>query len=820
MYVEVILPLPLRQLFTYKVPADNTMKISEGMRVVVPFGKSKIYTGIIYAILQETPYFDTKEIITILDDEPIVTDLHLKFWSWVANYYLCSLGEVYRTALPSGMKPEGETLIHLNYLEYSENLNDREQQIIDALSADNEISIAKLRSKFDFKTITAINQLQKKNIISFKQKLKENYKPKLELYLKLADDIAENGLNEHQQKLLSKAPKQRQAIEYMLQNMESENFFISENNYYTKRSSFLEKSGVSASVLKQVLQKGLIEEYEQEIDRLKFEFQENEAPNELSQAQAKALDEVRQNFQSKTTVLLHGQTASGKTEIYIHLAKEYMAQGKQVLYLMPEIALTTQITQRLKKHFGDKLGVFHSKYSNAERTEIWRHISPSGASSRYQIILGVRSAIFLPFSNLGLIIVDEEHEASYKQFQPAPKYNAVNLAAVLALMHQAKLLLGSATPSIESYFNAKTNKYALVELSQRYKGISLPEIIIADIKEAKRKKQLKENFTPQLYKAIEQSLEQNKQIILFQNRRGYAPFLICNKCYWIPRCKYCDVSLVYHKNSDKLVCHYCSYTEDYPQVCNSCKQPDVSPYGYGTEQIEYSVNKLFPQAKVLRMDLDTTSGKHAYKNIISEFERHEADILIGTQMVSKGFDFKNVNLVGVMQADLALNYPDFRANERAFQLLTQLSGRSGRHGKKGKVIIQTVNIDHPIIQSVADNDYQTVFKEQVAERKLFKYPPFYRIIVITVKFRNNKVVDKASSLLVDMLRKYFKENILGPEYPPVPKIKNQYMKNILVKINRKQALHKAKYIIAKHANMITSKQEFRYVQILYDVDPA
>ncbi len=819
MFAEVILPLPLRRLFTYELPQNYDAHIEAGMRVVVPFGKRKLYTGIIYSVFEERPHFATKEILSVLDNEPIITDLHIKFWEWTANYYLCSLGEVFRAAMPAGMKPEGETIIKLNDLQYIENLTEKEQTIIDELAGKDNISLTKLDAKLNFKVFYTLNKLQKKKIITFSEKLKKKYKPKFEIFLKLSNAVAENGLNETQKKDLSRAKKQLAAIDYMLKNTNSNDFLLYEGKHYIKRNTFLQKSGVSSAVLKTLLQKKLIEEYEQEADRLEQYLLPHEALKELSKAQATALAEIKQNFDNKDIVLLHGQTSSGKTEIYIRLAEEVMAQGRQVLYLLPEIALSAQITERLKKHFGDKVAVFHSKYSDAERTEIWRHIAPTGNPSRYQMILGVRSSVFLPFDNLGLIIVDEEHETSYKQTQPAPRYNASNLAAVLALMHGAKLLLGSATPSIETYFNAKTGKYGLVELNQRYKNISLPEIIIADLKEARRKKEMKAQFTRQLYNAVNEALEKNEQIILFQNRRGYAPFLICSECSWVPRCKHCDVSLVYHKRTNKLVCHYCSYSEDYPEICDSCKQATMHPTGYGTEQIEYNTNKLFPNARIIRMDLDTTTGKNAYKKIISAFENQEADILIGTQMVSKGLDFKNVSVVGIMQADLMLNYPDFRANERAFQMLTQVSGRAGRHGKRGKVIIQTGQVEHPVIKAVLNNDYPSIFKTQTEERQMFSYPPFCRMVIVTVRYRELKVVDKAAELLATELRKYFKNFVLGPEYPPVAKIKNWYMKNILIKINKQQSIYKAKYIIEKTALAINAKQAFRYVQFVYDVDP-
>lgn len=819
MFVEVILPLPLRQLFTYELPVGNVGPVRPGMRVVVPFGKRKLYTGMVYSVFDERPHFATKEILTVLDDEPLVDELHIRFWEWTANYYMCTLGEVFRAALPAGLKPEGETVISLNSISDTEELSPKEQQIVNALSEEKDLSLSKLKQKLDFKGLYTLNKLRDRQIISFKEKIKEKYKPKTEVFITLAESVS-GGLNEAQKQMVEKAPKQRQALEFITDRSNPSDWLYYEDKAYIKRNVLMTKAGVSAAVLKGLVKKGFLEEYEQEIDRLKPDERTLVDVKALSPAQEKTYNDIKEAFTKKDIVLLHGQTSSGKTELYIRLAEEVMQAGRQVLYLLPEIALSAQITERLKNHFGDKVGVFHSRYSDAERTEIWRHISPAGPASKYQMILGVRSSVFLPFDNLGLIIVDEEHEASYKQYQPAPRYNAANLSTVLGLMHGAKLLLGSATPSVESYFNAYSGKYALAELNERYGKVSLPEIIVADIKEAQRKKQMKSRFTKQLYNAVSDALSNREQVILFQNRRGFAPFLICNECAWVPRCKHCDVSLVYHKKNDRLVCHYCGYSEDYPHVCDACKQPAVKPAGFGTEQIEQSVEELFPSARILRMDLDTTAGKNAYEQIISAFENHEADILIGTQMVSKGLDFENVTVVGIMQADLMLNYPDFRANERAFQTMMQVSGRAGRRGKRGKVIIQTGNAEHVVIQSVIDNDYKGMFREQTAERKLFKYPPFYRTIILTVKFRDLSILDKAAELLATELRKYLKDPVLGPEYPPVAKIKNWYMKNILIKIDRQKSVHRAKHIIEKVTQSVNARQAFRYVQFVYDVDPV
>jgi primosomal protein N' (replication factor Y) len=819
-FAEVILPLPLKQMFSYEIPAAYADEVYSGMRVVVPFGKKKLYTGIIYTISNERPHFSTKEILSLLDDEPVIDVLHLKFWKWIADYYMCSIGEVYRAALPAGMKPEGESVLTLQEIEDITALSPKEQQIVNLLLNEKDLSLKKLQKKLDFKGFYTLNKLKEKNIISVKEKLRESYKIKTESYLKLSDDITAEGISPEIAEKLSRAKKQKMALEFFLKKVKKNEAISHEGSKYLKRNEFMSSSGVSASVLRELIKKGYLLEYEQEIDRLSSASGETEQPKAFSKAQEAAYGQIKTAFKEKDIVLLHGQTSSGKTEIYIKLIAETIKQGRQVLYLLPEIALSTQIIERLKKHFGELVGVYHSKYSDAERTEVWRHISPAGDTGKYQIILGVRSSIFLPFNNLGLIIADEEHESSYKQYQPTPRYHAANAAAVLAKMHKGKLLLGSATPSIESYHNALEGKYTLVELNERYGNIALPEIILANVKEARRIKKMKSVFTPELFQAVSQALANKEQIILFQNRRGFSPFLICNECSWVPRCEHCDVSMVYHRHSDQLVCHYCGYSYARPELCTACGQPSLKPAGFGTEKIQEETELLFPKAKTLRMDLDTTGRKASFQKIISDFENRRADILIGTQMVSKGLDFGNVSVVGIMQADLMLNYPDFRACERSFQMMVQVSGRAGRRGKRGKVIIQTNNPEHHVIQAVVRNDFDSMYQTETEERKLFNYPPYYRLIQITIRDKNLHLTDEAAAKAAFEFKRYFGKMVLGPEYPPVARVKNWYMKSILIKIEREQSVQKAKYIISQVINQMRMQSKFRYIQFVFDADPV
>jgi len=849
-YADLILPLAVPQLYTYSIPQELQANCEVGMRAVVQFGKRKFYSGIIRNIHSSKPkLYETKPISSILDEKLIITDLHFKFWDWIADYYMCSIGEVMKAALPSGLKLESQTKIYLNIensnikelsekLEldsismmsdnfllrsYNYSVSEKEEIIILALKEKNILTINEINSLLGLKSsLTTITKLLEKEIIRTEEKGEINFKPKLEKQIKLSASIKTEKDLENAFAKISGARKQSEVLMIFISFSKLKfNKFTNKFDYKeVKKTSLLKMINTSPTAIKGLINKDIFQEIEIEIDRIddnNFEIQKEKT---LSEAQQTALTEIENHFIEKDNVLLHGITSSGKTELYIKLIKEYISQGKQVLYLLPEIALTTQIINRLKVIFGNQVGVYHSKFSDAERVEIWNKTQlDEFGNPIYKIILGVRSSIFLPFNNLGLIIIDEEHETTYKQFDPAPRYNARDAAIVLAKLHGAKVLLGTATPSIETYFNVVTKKFALVELNERHKNISLPEIIIADVKQAGKKKEMKSLFHPILLDNIEQALKNDEQIILFQNRRGFSPYMECKTCGWIPKCEHCDVSLTYHKFTNELTCHYCGYSYQSPTTCLACGDTGMETKGFGTQKIEEEIKIFFPEIKVARMDLDTTRGKKGYEKIITRFENRKIDILIGTQMVSKGLDFDNVSIVGIMNADSMLNYPNFRAYERSYQLMAQVSGRAGRSKKQGKVIIQTSQPDNKIIKYVVVNAYRRMFKDQLDERIEFKYPPYYRLIKITIKHKNIQKVDNFADLFAKKLRITFDQRVLGPEYPIINRIQNWYMKDILLKLEKKISINKSKEIILNATAELKSQKNFSNVQVIYNADP-
>ncbi len=819
-FADVILPLPLKQLFTYSIPFSIAKEIEVGKRVIVQFGARKIYTSIIYSIHNNAPKeYKTKNIISILDEKPIINKFQLELWQWIADYYMCSVGDVFKAALPSGLKLESETKVIYN----PENIDQKrftsaETLLLDYLSNKNIASISEISKVLNKKdSLPIIKSLLDKQAVILEEKLRENYKPKTESYIKLHEDIhTETKLNDIFDSL-NRAPKQLHTLMSYIKL--SGSFMKSGKVSEVTKKSLVDDSKSSSTIIKSLIEKNILSEYDKNVSRLNEDiFEENEM-KKLSDPQRKAFDSINNQFKEKDVVLLHGITSSGKTEIYIHLIKEQLEQGKQVLYLLPEIALTAQIINRLKSVFGNRVGIYHSKFSDSERVEVYQNIIEPTEKLKYDVILGVRSSLLLPFSNLGLVIVDEEHENTYKQYDPAPRYNARDCSIVLAQMHKAKVLLGTATPSIESFFNAQTEKYGFVELSTRYQSIKLPEIHLVDILRAKKRKEMRSHFTPALIDSIKDSLALNEQVILFQNRRGFAPYLECDMCGWIPYCTNCDVSLTYHRHKNELVCHYCGYTIRTPKTCKSCGHVAVQTRGFGTEKIEDEIKIFFPDAKVARMDLDSTRSKNAYHTIISSFENGDIDILIGTQMVSKGLDFDNVSLVGILNADNMLNYPDFRAFERSYQLMSQVSGRAGRKNKQGKVIIQTSNPAHPILQFVLDNKFEEMYKSQLLERKNFKYPPFYRLINISIRHKNKDVSDKAAHNLGVSLRKVFGKRILGPEPPIISRVQNYFIQNLIMKVERERSFQKAKQIIEKQIIELITTENFKSVQVSVDVDP-
>lgn len=783
------------------------------MRVAVPFGKSKVYTGIVFKIHNDAPTaYEAKDIQQILDNQPVVNEKQLDLWQWISDYYLCTLGDVMRAALPNAFILESETNIIKNKektIDESE-LKDDEFLVYDALHHQSSLKIHDIVNILDKNNVlSVINRLLDKDAIIVEEEIYEKYKPKLVRYVKLnATYSAEASLHQLLNDL-SRAPKQRDVIMTL--------FSVSaKTKKPIKVTDLVAESGASSSIIKSLIDKGVLEEYHIQTDRVQYSGEENEATKTLNTYQEKALVEIKIAFKTFNTTLLHGVTSSGKTEVYVKLIEDVLKQGRQVLYLLPEIALTTQLITRLQNYFGEKVAVFHSKYSSHERVEVWNHVLSNSAKA--QIVLGARSSIFLPFKDLGLIIVDEEHEQSFKQFDPAPRYHARDTAVVLAHMHKSKVLLGSATPSLESFFNAKQNKYGFVEIKQRYNNVLMPDIELVDIKEKHKKKLMRGHFSDRLIEEMTETLAEGQQIILFQNRRGFSPIIECNTCGHSPQCPNCDVSLTYHQYRKQLRCHYCGYVSVMIKNCAACGSSELDNKGFGTEQIEEEAKMLFPDHKVGRMDLDTTRGKYGYEKIITSFEQQEVDILVGTQMLTKGLDFRNVKLVGVMNADNMLNFPDFRAHERSFQLILQVSGRAGRTDKRGKVLIQTYNPYHNILQQVSTNNYVGMYKEQMDDRYNFKYPPVYKQIKITLKHKDFNKVEVAANWLAKSLRLFFKDNVLGPESPPIARIRNQFHKNILIKIPKQQSLVKTKEAIIKVNNSFFSIKDFRSVKIILNVD--
>jgi len=812
-FIEVVLPLSLAKTFTYRVSEAEFHFIKKGMRVAVPFGKSKMYTALVLDIHQNAPnLYEAKEIYQILDEKPIATETQIKHWLWIANYYMCDIGDVYRGAFPSGLLLESETIIsHKVDISINQNeLSDEEFLIYEALQQQSSLKVQDIISILNKKNIFPILQTMiAKNIIVLEEEIKENYKPKLIRYVKLHSKYeSDQGLGELLE-VLKNANKQKEIVLAYFQISASEKKPIT-----VKR--LVEVSNSSSTIVKALIEKEIFEEYFLQHDRVSFQGKASEKQLELSEAQEIAFTTIKKNFIEKEVCLLHGVTSSGKTEIYIKLIEEYLALGKQVLYLLPEIALTTQLVSRLRLHFGDKVAVFHSKYSNNERVEVWKQTLEN--ADKAQIVIGARSALFLPFANLGLLIVDEEHEQTFKQVDPAPRYHARDSAIVLANFHKAKVLLGSATPSIETYFNTQTDKYGLVSLSERYNNVRMPEIVLVDLKDKHFRKRMTGHFSDLLIQEIVEALSLGEQVILFQNRRGYSPIIECMTCGHVPHCQQCDVSLTFHKHKNQLRCHYCGYAIAKPTHCHSCSSIDLTTKGFGTEQIEQELVSLFPKAKTGRMDQDTTRGKFGFEKIIDSFKSREIDILVGTQMLAKGLDFDNVSLVGIMNADNMLHHPDFRAFERSFQMMTQVAGRAGRAEKQGKVVIQTYNPNHNTIQQVTTHNYIGMYKEQLYDRQIYKYPPYFRIIKLTLKHKDFDKLKEGSMWLYQVLSQNLNMPVLGPEEPAISRIRNEYLRTILIKIPQNLPLGNTKKTIQKILNSFEAVAQYRAIKVVVNVD--
>ena len=817
-FVDVILPLPLNSCFTYALPETLAGNVQVGCRVVVPFGKKKFYTGIVQDIhCREPEGYEVKDVADVLDARPVLLASQFKLWDWVADYYLCTRGDVYKAALPSGLKLESETIVAFNPdFEPSGRLSDREQKVLSQLESEGETSVTCLEKSCGVKNmLTLVKSLLDKEAIMVKEELKRTYKPRTEVRVRLtAAARNEHRLHFFFDELQRRAPKQ---LDLLMRYLELSGSLGGSSVREVSKAELLQRAQATPAVFNGLVEKGILEIYKQEVGRLDNSAVVDLQPlNPLNVHQEKAYHAIINVFHQKNVCLLYGVTASGKTEIYIHLIAETIRRGRQVLYLLPEIALTAQITARLRRVFGARLGIYHSKFPDAERVEIWQK-QLSGQD--YDIILGVRSSVFLPFRRLGLVIVDEEHENTYKQQDPAPRYHARNAAIMLASYYGAKTLLGTATPSLESWYNAGTGKYGLVELKERYTQIQLPEILPVDIKELQHKKRMNGPFSPLLLQHIREALEQHAQVILFQNRRGFAPMVECHTCGWVPRCKNCDVSLTYHKGLRQLTCHYCGYTMPVPRRCPACEGTDLRSRGFGTEKIEDDIRALFPEARVARMDLDTTRTRAAYERILADFEQGRTDILIGTQMVSKGLDFEHVNVVGILNADTMLNYPDFRAYERAFQLMAQVAGRAGRKDKRGRVVLQTKSIDHPIIAQVMANDFEGMASGQLAERQMFRYPPYYRLVYVYLKHRDEALLDVMAHAMAERLRAVFADRVLGPDKPPVARVQTLFIRKIVVKIETTASLSRVRQWLVEVQREVQSDERFRSLLVYYDVDP-
>ena len=748
MFADVILPLPLDGVFTYSVPPSLEGQVRVGLRVSVPLGRNKTYVGIISHIHNKAPEgYSVKDILQVLDVEPILLDSQLRLWQWISDYYMSPIGEVYKAALPAGLKAE------------------------------------------------------------------DGYRPKTETYIRLTPKFRNEQALHIALDMLQRAPSQQKAfIDFLDLSMDNGSAI----DCQLTRDELLNQ-GHSLPTITALVKRGLLETYEQEVGRLNHGGEphlENIKP--LSPVQQDAYNQIQFSWLKKNVTLLHGVTSSGKTEIYIHLIRQALEQKKQVLYLLPEIALTVQIMQRLQHVFGNRLGIYHSKYSDAERVEIWQK---QLSANPYDVILGARSAVFLPFQNLGLVIIDEEHETSYKQQDPMPRYHARSVAIVLAQKFGAKTLLGTATPSLETYHNAKTGKYGLVELFQRYQGIELPEIQVVDIKDLQHRKMMRGPFSPLLLNKVREALERGEQAILFQNRRGYAPMIECKQCGWVPHCQHCDVSLTLHRNLNQLTCHYCGYIYQVPTECPACGCKELQTRGYGTEKIEAEVHDIFPEARIARMDLDTTRSRHAYERLISDFSAGRTNLLIGTQMISKGLDFDKVSVVGILNADTMLNYPDFRAYEHAFMMMAQVSGRAGRKGKRGLVILQTKSPDLPLIQQVVRNDYPAFYRSLIAERQQFHYPPYYRLVYVYLKHRQDAMAETAGVELGSRLRQWFGSRVLGPDKPSVAKVKSLSIRKLVLKLEPGLNMGEVRKYLALAQQQMLQDKRYASLQIYYDVDP-
>ncbi|HLW50900.1 MAG TPA: primosomal protein N' [Sphingobacteriaceae bacterium] len=812
LFVDVVLPLAIQGTYTYRVPADMADQVEEGRRVIVQFGKNRIYSALIYKIGEKAPErYEAKYILDVMDEEPIVTPEQFRLWEWIADYYLCTLGEVMQAALPAVLKLASETRITKGPEAAGDrdHLHEKEFLILDALDLVPELKVSDVVKLLGQKTVFPIlKRMFDKGLVLISEELAPKFRPRRQIYLELAAEFSDEEGKRLLLDSLNKAPKQQDAVLGFLQ--------LRKQSGKITRKAIIESTGVTTQVIRSLIEKEVFVEREELVSRIGGEDVVLTKDFTLNPAQKKALQSLQQSLEEKEVTLLHGVTSSGKTQLYIRLIEDFLATGKQALYLLPEIALTTQITERLRLHFGAKLGVYHSRFNDQERAEIWAKV----LKGELQLIIGARSSVFLPFHQLGLVVVDEEHETSYKQFDPAPRYHARDTAIFLGHMHGAKVVLGSATPALESFYNARSGKYGMVQLTRRFGESQFPQIDVVDLKEAARQEQMFSYFSGKLLKAMEEAISNKQQVILFQNRRGHTPVSQCKTCGYIAKCIHCDVSLTYHKSTSKLHCHYCGFMEDPLQICPACGSTHIESKGFGTERLEEELELLLPKARVGRLDLDSAKGKHGFERVLSAFDEHQYDVLIGTQMVAKGLDFGNVSVIGIINADALIHFPEFRAYERAFSLLAQVAGRAGRRDQPGQVIIQTYSPNHRVIQQVVSHDYESMFMTEINERKSFSYPPFFRMIRLEVRHKELAVAKAGAERLVFLFRQQLGERVLGPEQPLVSRIRNQYIESILLKIERQGiSIAKVRELIRQTVQHFGTEKVFKSVRVLIDVDP-
>ncbi|MBP5563522.1 MAG: primosomal protein N' [Bacteroidales bacterium] len=825
-FVDVILPLPLEARFTYRVPQVMNGRIAFGMRVIVPFGNSKLYAAIVERVHEEAPkQFSVKYVLDVIDDRPVISEAQYRLWQWMAEYYMCTIGEVMAASLPSALRLASETKvkIHPEFDGDVSVLTPYELNVVELLIHRETMTVAEVGKTLQVaKVMPIIKSLVDKRAVITDEEIRNPYKPKKETVISLVPPFnQEPAFMELLDKLNAKPSTAQQAdtlLAFMMQTREGNRYHF---DAAVPKSKLAKAENVSPSSLQTLIKKGILKSEERVVSRLVDVTMDSAAEVSLSEPQERAYQEIMQRFEQFPVTLLHGVTGSGKTEIYIKLIDEVLKQGKQVLYLLPEIALTSQIVNRLRKYFGDRVGVYHSRFNEYERVEIWNRVLSGGEyedTSKYQLILGARSALLLPYKDLGLVIVDEEHDSSYKQIDPAPRYHARDTAVMLAQIHGAKTLLGTATPSLESYFNVQLHKFGLVELMQRYADSKLPDIYTVNMSLATKRKEVEGLFSHFLIEQMAMALERKEQIILFQNRRGYAVRMICHTCESMPKCQYCDVTLTYHKKTNLLKCHYCGYAIEVPRECPTCHSTDIEMKGFGTEQVEDTLATIFPEARIARMDLDTTRSKNAYQQIITDFEQHKTDILVGTQMVTKGLDFDRVSVVGILNADALISFPDFRAFERAFQLLSQVSGRAGRREVPGKVVIQTFQPNHPALRYVESNDFMAMYTSQIEERKRFRLPPITRMVKVTLKHPEEQTVLAAAVQLQSLLREVFAGNVMGPAAPLVSRIQNYFLQDFWIKMNRDHTLMAKKQQLSEVIRQFKQIPMFKKVRVVVNVD--